>query len=138
RPVWPRPCWWTSATSARRHPISAPTIRGWKWKTPMCSVAAWTTNIIGAMLPAFSPCARRTDMLAFIGGTGLTRLPNLEIIERKQVRSRYGEVRVVKGELAGKQVLFLARHGDPHVLLPHQVNYRANVMALKEAGATSV
>lgn len=77
-------------------------------------------------------------MLAFIGGTGLTRLPNLEIIERKQVRSRYGEVRVVKGELAGKQVLFLARHGDPHVLLPHQVNYRANIMALKEAGATSV
>jgi 5'-methylthioinosine phosphorylase len=77
-------------------------------------------------------------MLAFIGGTGLTRLPNLEIIERKQIRTRYGEVRVVRGELAGKPVLFLARHGDPHVLLPHQVNYRANIMALKEAGATHI
>lgn len=77
-------------------------------------------------------------MLALIGGTGLTRLPNLEIIERKQLRTRFGEVRVVKGELAGKQVLFLARHGDPHLLLPHQVNYRANIMALKEAGATQI
>jgi 5'-methylthioinosine phosphorylase len=45
---------------------------------------------------------------------------------------------VVQGALGGEQVLFLARHGDPHLLLPHQVNYRANIMALKEAGAGHV
>lgn len=77
-------------------------------------------------------------MLAFIGGTGLTRMENLEIVERTPVRTRYGEVRVVKGRLAGREVLFLARHGDPHVQLPHQVNYRANIQALKDAGATHI
>jgi|TARA_R110002073_G_scaffold2938_3_gene19227 5'-methylthioinosine phosphorylase len=79
-------------------------------------------------------------MLAFIGGTGLTRIPGLNVSERRQVGTRWGKASsdVVFGELAGQPVLFLARHGDPHVLLPHQVNYRANIAALKEAGATAV
>lgn len=79
-------------------------------------------------------------MLAFIGGTGLTRIPGLNVGERRQVETRWGKASsdVVFGELAGQPVLFLARHGDPHVLLPHQVNYRANIAALKEAGATAV
>lgn len=79
-------------------------------------------------------------MLAFIGGTGLTRIPGLNVSERRQVETRWGKASsdVVFGELAGQPVLFLARHGDPHVLLPHQVNYRANIAALKEAGATAV
>lgn len=79
-------------------------------------------------------------MLAFIGGTGLTRIPALNVRERRQIETRWGKAssQVVFGELAGQPVLFLARHGDPHVLLPHQVNYRANIAALKEAGATAV
>ena len=79
-------------------------------------------------------------MLAFIGGTGLTRMDNLDLIERHAINTRFGEpsAPVVEGELDGQRVLFLARHGDPHVLLPHQVNYRANLLALKEAGATAI
>ena len=79
-------------------------------------------------------------MLAFIGGTGLTRMDNLRIIDRHAISTRFGEpsAPVVEGELDGQKVLFLARHGDPHVLLPHQVNYRANLVALKEAGATAI
>ena len=38
----------------------------------------------------------------------------------------------------GHEVLFLARHGDGHRLLPHEVNYRANIYALKRAGATQM
>lgn len=79
-------------------------------------------------------------MLAFIGGTGLTRMDNLDIVQRHDITTRYGmpSAPVVEGQLDGQRVLFLARHGDPHVLLPHQVNYRANLSALKAAGATAV
>lgn len=79
-------------------------------------------------------------MLAFIGGTGLTRMENLEILHRHDITTRFGKpsAPVLEGELDGQRVLFLARHGDPHVLLPHQVNYRANLVALKEAGATAI
>lgn len=79
-------------------------------------------------------------MLAFIGGTGLTRLQGLNIVERKSLDTEWGSPSspVTVGELNGQQVLFLARHGDPHVLLPHQVNYRANLSALQQAGATAI
>ena len=79
-------------------------------------------------------------MLAFIGGTGLTRLQGLNIVERKSLDAEWGSPSspVTVGELNGQQVLFLARHGDPHVLLPHQVNYRANLAALQQAGATAI
>ncbi|MDX1804381.1 MAG: S-methyl-5'-thioinosine phosphorylase [Alcanivorax sp.] len=79
-------------------------------------------------------------MLAFIGGTGLTRMDNLRIIDKHTQGTRFGDpaAAVVEGELHDRRVLFLARHGDPHILLPHQVNYRANIMALKDAGATAI
>ena len=79
-------------------------------------------------------------MLAFIGGTGLTRMDDLEIRHRHDIETRYGKpsAPVAEGELNGVPVLFLARHGDPHVWLPHQVNYRANMQALKDAGATAI
>ncbi|MDF1781077.1 MAG: S-methyl-5'-thioinosine phosphorylase [Alcanivoracaceae bacterium] len=79
-------------------------------------------------------------MLAFIGGTGLTRIDALTIVERLEITTEWGapSAPVVVGELKGEKVLFLARHGDPHVLLPHQVNYRANIAALKQAGATEI
>lgn len=79
-------------------------------------------------------------MLAFIGGTGLTRMNGLTVIDRHDISTRWGapSAPVVEGELAGKRVLFLARHGDPHVLLPHQVNYRANIAALQQAGASEI
>lgn len=79
-------------------------------------------------------------MLAFIGGTGLTRMDNLRITGSQTLSTRFGEpsAPVVEGRLNGREVLFLARHGDPHVLLPHQVNYRANMVALKDAGASAI
>jgi len=45
---------------------------------------------------------------------------------------------VMQGHLHGRDLLFLARHGAGHRLLPHEVNYRANVFALKRAGATQI
>lgn len=75
--------------------------------------------------------------LAIIGGTGLTSLEGLAIAHREMVHTPYGEPSgpVTHGELHGKQVMFLARHGYGHTIPPHHVNYRANVWALKHAGA---
>ncbi|MDQ6618278.1 MAG: S-methyl-5'-thioinosine phosphorylase [Pseudomonadota bacterium] len=79
-------------------------------------------------------------MLAIIGGTGLTRLSTLAVAHREVVRTPYGEPSstLVFGEIAGRRAVFIARHGHGHTIPPHRVNYRANMWALRNAGATAV
>lgn len=78
--------------------------------------------------------------LAIIGGSGLTKIENLEIVRREVVHTPYGEPSgaLTHGRLAGKDVIFLARHGYGHTIPPHMVNYRANIWALKHAGVSQV
>ncbi len=73
-------------------------------------------------------------MLAIIGGSGLTQLSNLDVTHRMAVRTPYGEPSgaLTFGRIAGEEVVFLARHGYGHTIPPHEVNYRANIWALKE------
>jgi 5'-methylthioadenosine phosphorylase len=77
-------------------------------------------------------------MLAIVGGTGLYELPGLEITYRSRDSTPFGDPsgKILRGRMGSNEVLFLARHGAGHRLLPHEVNYRANVFALKQAGAT--
>lgn len=77
---------------------------------------------------------------AIIGGTGLTQLEGLEIRHALNVNTPYGapSADVLVGYFAGREVLFLARHGHPHRFAPHKVNYRANLWALKQAGAEAI
>ena len=77
-------------------------------------------------------------MLAIVGGTGLYELPGLDIQQRIDRATPFGAPSgdILQGKLGCNDVLFLARHGSGHRLLPHEVNYRANVFALKQAGAT--
>ena len=79
-------------------------------------------------------------MLAIIGGTGLTRLSTLQVAHREVVRTPYGDPSsaLLFGEIAGREAIFLARHGHGHTIPPHRVNYRANLSALRERGATAV
>ena len=79
-------------------------------------------------------------MLAIIGGTGLTHLANLEVSRRQTVRTPYGDPSgpLTFGAIRGVPVIFLARHGEAHTIAPHQVNYRANLWALKEQGAREI
>ena len=76
-------------------------------------------------------------MLAIIGGTGFYDLPGLVIDQRIRGDTPFGTPSgdILRGHLYDKEILFLARHGAGHRLLPHEVNYRANVFALKQAGA---
>lgn len=78
--------------------------------------------------------------LAVIGGTGLTRLNNLEITGREVVHTPYGEPSgaLTHGRLADRSVVFLARHGYTHRIPPHKVNYRANIWALKHTTARRI
>lgn len=76
-------------------------------------------------------------MLAILGGTGLYELDGMEIEERIDANTPFGAPSgaVLRGRIGGKRLLFLARHGAGHRFLPHEVNYRANIFALKQAGA---
>ncbi|RKR06386.1 methylthioadenosine phosphorylase [Kushneria sinocarnis] len=79
-------------------------------------------------------------MLAVIGGTGMSELTGLELLRRHGSETPLGAASagVLHARLAGRELLFLARHGHPHRLPPHRVNYRANLWALKQAGATRI
>lgn len=79
-------------------------------------------------------------MLAVIGGTGLYDLNGMQIEARHSAQTPFGDTsgEVLQGTLHGVPVLFMARHGNGHRLLPHEVNYRANIFALKHAGATQL
>jgi 5'-deoxy-5'-methylthioadenosine phosphorylase len=79
-------------------------------------------------------------MLAIIGGSGLNQFANLEVAQRQRVSTPYGEPSgtLTLGRVCGRPVVFLARHGDEHAIPPHQVNYRANLWALRECGADAI
>ena len=79
-------------------------------------------------------------MLAIIGGSGLTRLSTLSVAHREVVRTPYGDPSsaLLFGQIAGRDAVFVARHGHGHTIPPHSVNYRANLWALKERGATAI
>jgi len=79
-------------------------------------------------------------VIAVIGGSGLSRLASLEVTQRKAVRTPYGEPSgaLTFGRIGAHELVFLARHGYGHTVAPHEVNYRANLWALKEQGVASV
>lgn len=75
-------------------------------------------------------------MLAIIGGSGLTQLANLEITQRRVIRTPFGEPSgaLTLGHINSEEVIFLARHGYGHTIAPHDVNYRANIWAIHSRG----
>jgi len=79
-------------------------------------------------------------MLAVIGGSGLAQFEGLAHVRRRTVHTPYGDSSAALsfGRIGNEEIVFLARHGDGHSIAPHEVNYRANIWALKEAGARQV
>lgn len=79
-------------------------------------------------------------MLGVIGGTGLYNLPELADIEEIAVDTAWGvpSAPLVVGKLGDAEVAFLARHGRNHQHNPSEVNYRANIAALKSIGVTRI
>ena len=79
-------------------------------------------------------------MFGIIGGTGLASIQELKVVKRELIRTPYGEPSqpLIFGTLAGKNVVFLARHGSGHTIPPHEINYRANIWALHSVGVTKI
>ncbi|MXZ80151.1 MAG: S-methyl-5'-thioinosine phosphorylase [Gammaproteobacteria bacterium] len=79
-------------------------------------------------------------MLGIIGGTGLEELPDFELTRRESVDTPFGEPSSVllHVSIRGTPAVFLSRHGIGTRILPHRINYRANVYALRFAGVTEV
>ena len=72
--------------------------------------------------------------IAIIGGTGLSQVQDMKIVKRRVVSTPWGEpsAPVITGSLNGREAVFLPRHGTGHTIPPHEVNYRANLWALRE------
>lgn len=79
-------------------------------------------------------------MLAIIGGSGLARLPVLEITHRQVVRTPFGDpsCALTFGRISGVNLVFIARHGYGHSLAPHEINYRANLWALQQQNVKGI
>jgi len=78
--------------------------------------------------------------MAIIAGTGFDQLDELILEDEVAATTPWGApaAPVQRGRLGGAPVLFLSRHGHQHQFAPHAVNYRANLQALKDAGATGI
>ena len=79
-------------------------------------------------------------MIGIIGGTGLYAMRGLEKLRAHEVQTPFGAPSgpLTLGALAGREVAFLARHGEGHRLLPGEINFRANIWALKSVGVRTV
>lgn len=78
-----------------------------------------------------------TDVIGIIGGTGLNQL-TAALSPTDRIETPYGAASATPqiGRVGAKTVIFLARHGQPHRIAPHLINYRANVWLMRELGAT--
>ena len=79
-------------------------------------------------------------MLAIIGGSGLYALDELDVTKSHDINTPFGKpsAPIVEATAFRQPVLFLPRHGTHHQFLPSEVNFRANIYALKKLGATTV
>jgi 5'-methylthioinosine phosphorylase len=75
--------------------------------------------------------------IAIIGGTGVYELA-AGSGEVAKADTRYGAIEATRTEIAGHEVVFLARHGVGHTVPPHRINFRANIAGLKKLGCTAV
>ncbi len=75
-------------------------------------------------------------ILGIIGGSGLYQMPGLKEARSVDIPTPFGDPSspVVIGRLEGKKIAFLARHGIGHYLSPSEINYKANIFALKSLG----
>ena len=79
-------------------------------------------------------------VLGVIGGSGIYEIDGLEDLEWRRVESPFGDPsdELLFGRLNAQRIVFLPRHGRGHIVSPTEVNYRANIDALKRSGVTEI
>jgi len=80
------------------------------------------------------------SIIGIIGGSGLASLEGLVVSGQRIQKTPYGQHSgiLTTGKFVNQEVVFLPRHGNPHVIPPHRINYRANIWALNEVGADQI
>lgn len=78
--------------------------------------------------------------IAVIGGSGLERMPGVEVVDQREMATPFGppSAPVMSLAAAGRSFWFLSRHGREHDIAPHRVNYRANLWALDQLAVDRV
>ncbi len=78
--------------------------------------------------------------LGVIGGSGLYQMKDLKIVKRVSVETPFGDPsdEIVIGEIEGTRLAFLPRHGVGHRIPPSEINFRANIFALKKLGVERI
>jgi 5'-methylthioadenosine phosphorylase len=78
--------------------------------------------------------------IGIIGGSGLYNMPGIQRVRQVRVTTPFGKPSetFLLGEMEGREVAFLSRHGRGHVLMPSEINFRANLYALKKLGVTRI
>ena len=78
--------------------------------------------------------------IAIIGGSGLYSMPGLEDVQERVLTTPFGDpsAPIIVGRLEGESIAFLARHGIGHHLSPSEINFRANIYALKSLGVERI
>jgi len=81
-----------------------------------------------------------TEILGVIGGSGIYHIEELKAVKEVRVKTPFGNPSdaLMTGELQGRRMAFLPRHGRGHRLNPSEVNHRANIFALKKIGVTRI
>jgi len=97
-------------------------------------------SVNGRLQPSRPTAERPLSRLGLIGGSGLYRMPALAGGTWTEIDTPWGRPSdsLLLGEIAGRPVAFLPRHGRGHRLAPDEINYRANIAALKSAGCDEI
>ena len=98
------------------------------------------SQVSHTLSPQAFPLPEQRAEIGIIGGSGLYSMPGLTDVREERVATPFGEPSdpLVFGTLEGRKVVFLARHGKGHRILPSELNFRANIYALKAAGVSSI
>ncbi len=74
--------------------------------------------------------------IGVIGGSGLYEMEGIESLEAREIHTPFGDPsdKIITGLIDGRRVCFLPRHGVGHRILPHEINHRANIWALRSLG----
>jgi len=76
----------------------------------------------------------KTAAIGVIGGSGLYKMPELAGVREVEIKTPFGKTSdpLIRGRLGGVDLIFLPRHGKGHRWLPTEINFRANIFALKK------
>ena len=79
-------------------------------------------------------------IIGVIGGSGLYQMDGLDVTEKVTIKTPYGypSDQIILGNLRGKKMAFLPRHGVGHFIPPSEINFRANIFAMKKIGVEKI